>query len=75
MANLRLVEATAVPLNLAGACGIPFVAAAGIIIQDIIKVCDELKLHKVRFSNVLALTAAEVEIIYSPSPSCCRINV
>jgi len=49
MATLRLVEATARPLNIAGACGVPFAGAVGIIIQDVVKLCDEIKLHKVRF--------------------------
>jgi hypothetical protein len=45
---LRALEVSARPLNMAGACGIPFIGIAGFIVQDIVDICKELKLHKVR---------------------------
>jgi len=45
---LRALELSARPLSMAGAGGIPFIGIAGIIVQDIVDICKELKLHKVR---------------------------
>jgi hypothetical protein len=45
---LRALELSARPLSVAGASGIPFIGIAGIIVQDIVDICKELKLHKVR---------------------------
>lgn len=40
-----------------GASGLPFIGIAGIVVQDIVDICKELKLHKVRLwkSTVLGL--------------------
>jgi len=62
---LRVLEASAGTLNMAGACGVPFIGIAGVIVQDIIKICDDLKLHKVRPS---ILTDAGLTI-HSENPS------
>jgi len=48
---LRVLELSARPLSVAGASGIPFIGIAGIIVQDIVDICKELKLHKVRLVN------------------------
>ena len=69
---LRVLEASAGTLNMAGACGIPFIGAAGIVVQDIIKICDDLKLHKVP-PNIL--TDASRLTIHSENPSIFRTSV
>ncbi|KAF9532397.1 kinase-like domain-containing protein [Crepidotus variabilis] len=44
---LRIASATVAPLNLAAALsGVPFVGAAGVVVQEIVKSCEEAKIHK-----------------------------
>ena len=45
----RVLDASTGALNIAGSlCGVPFVGAAAIIVNDIVKACDEVKAQKVR---------------------------
>lgn len=45
---LRALELSSRPLNMVGASGLPFIGIAGIVVQEIVDICKELKLHKVR---------------------------
>ena len=46
---LRVLDASSGALNIAGSlCGVPFVGAAAVLVEQIVQTCDEVKVHKVR---------------------------
>jgi hypothetical protein len=47
---LRVLETSGTALALAGSlCGVPFVGAAAVIVGEIVKACNDVKVHKVKF--------------------------
>jgi hypothetical protein len=47
---LRVLETSGTALTLAGSlCGVPFVGAAAVIVGEIVKACNDVKIHKVKF--------------------------
>lgn len=47
---LRVLETSSTALSLAGSlCGVPFVGAAAVIVGEIVKACNDVKVHKVKF--------------------------
>lgn len=47
---LRVLETSSTALTLAGSlCGVPFVGAAAVIVGEIVKACNDVKVHKVKF--------------------------
>lgn len=59
-------------LNIAGTVGVPFVGVAGIVLQDIINTCDEVKIYRVRIPSLttvcLSLKCREIEKIQTNIP-------
>lgn len=71
--DTAMLRAFALPLNMASASGIPFVGIAGKTVQDIVNICKELKLYKVRL--VIVGFQTEHSLRYSKSHSYYRTNV
>lgn len=56
---LRIVEASGGILNIASSLsGVPFLGAAALIVQEIVKTCDDIKVHKVCLNIGLYLVGA-----------------
>jgi hypothetical protein len=67
----RVIGASVGALTIAGSlCGVPYVGAAAIIVNDIVQTCDEVKAQKVRFSSfqhrLISLCSEKVKTTFKP---------
>lgn len=54
---LRVANTANDALTIAGLLSpVPFVGAAAVVVDKIVKTCNEVKVHKVRFSSDLVIT-------------------
>ena len=43
-------------LNISGAAGVPFIGVAAILLQEIVRTCDEVKIYKACVDTLLRLS-------------------